>query len=260
MELIHKIRRGFIDRNRNRSQRVREPALSLRDTGGGAMSGPKLHGVSRTQAIAEGVLFDVSDLAHKAGFRCPLAVTPEALGACFGYGEAFESDGGPYTAKEEACLRDLLKLLRHAHIPLDGGSNRVDFVVDVLNETRREMPPVMQLCVACGLRHKDLPAITVMLPTESDSAYDDRVSETGHSCAVRVAAAKSGRFWNDATVFAAVPGSRPGAVKNSIARTIATSPNAPAEFPSFPRRAKSRGRTRPPLTRAASPKSGCHPA
>jgi Family of unknown function (DUF6573) len=143
------------------------------------MSGPKLHGVSRTRAIAEGVLFDVSDLAHEAGFRCPLAVTPEALGACFGYGGAFESDGGPYTAEEEACLRDLLKLLRHALIPLDGGSNRVDFVVDVLNETRPEMPPVMQLRVACGLRHGDLPAITVMLPTESDSAYDDRVPETG---------------------------------------------------------------------------------
>lgn len=147
------------------------------------MSGPKRDGLSRTRAIAEGLLFDISDLAHAAGFRCPLAVTPEALGACFGCGGAFDADGDelrPYTAEELACLRDLLKLLRHALIPLDGGSARADFVVDVLNDSRPEMPPVMQLRVACGLRQKDQAAITVMLPTETDSPYDDRIPETDH--------------------------------------------------------------------------------
>ena len=131
-------------------------------------------------AIDEGSLINISDLAREAGFRCPVVLTAGAFDACIARARSFDDDDDKaLSAEETGQLRDLLKLLRHALIPLDGGSTGVDFAVDVLNENRPELPPVMQLCVACGLRHGDLPAITVMLPGESEFADDDRVPENG---------------------------------------------------------------------------------
>ena len=131
-------------------------------------------------AIDDGSLLDISALAREAGFRCPVVLTVGAFDACVARAAGFdEDDDDALSAEESGRLRDLLKLLRHALVPLGGGSTRVNFAVDVLNDNRPELPPVVHLCVACGPHDGAEPAITVMLPGEREDADNDRAPGDG---------------------------------------------------------------------------------
>ena len=61
-------------------------------------------------------------------------------------------------------LAPLLDLLRHSLLPLDGGDERVEFAVDVLNDERPG--DLIRLSVVCGPGDDGEPAITVMLEHE----------------------------------------------------------------------------------------------
>jgi hypothetical protein len=114
------------------------------------------------------LIHDVSELAREAGFRCPVAVTAGAWGACVAVPGSFAA------GDETGRVRDLLKLLRHALIPLDGGAERVEFAVDVLNDNRVGGPPLVRLSAACGPGDGGEPAITVRLPSEREYTDGDR--------------------------------------------------------------------------------------
>ena len=48
---------------------------------------------SRAQAIADGVLIDVSDVAKEAGFRFPVAMTADAWSDCVAWRENSQGAG-----------------------------------------------------------------------------------------------------------------------------------------------------------------------
>lgn len=104
---------------------------------------------TRAQAIADGVLVDVSPTAREAGFRFPVAVT-EAVWRGVVEATAANRD----TAGQ---LWDLLQIMRLAGRRSTG--SRVDFQVSTNGKTH-------DLYALCGPGDTPEPVITVMLPEE----------------------------------------------------------------------------------------------
>ena len=115
---------------------------------------------TRAQAIADGVLIDVSELAKQAGFCYPVAVTAGVWAECVAV------PTGVTCQDETGRLWDVLQLLRFAiaRQKLDG--ERVDFAVHVRNDNRDGDPPLVHLYALCGPGDDAEPVITVMLPSE----------------------------------------------------------------------------------------------
>ena len=114
---------------------------------------------TRAQAIADGVLIDVSDLAKQVGFRYPVAVTAGVWAECVTKPE------GVACPNETGRLFVLLNMLGMAileHREVD----RVDFDVPVGNDHREGDPPLVRLYALCGPGDDAEPVITVMLPHE----------------------------------------------------------------------------------------------
>jgi hypothetical protein len=124
---------------------------------------------TRAQAIADGVLVDVSELAREAGFRFPVAVTAGVWAECVAVPE------GVTGQDETGRLWDVLHLLRvaiagmnkdvtprHALPGQTARGERVDFAVHVRNDNREGDPPLVQLYALCGPGDDAEPVITVM--------------------------------------------------------------------------------------------------
>src|SRR5512135_1118822 len=115
---------------------------------------------TRAQAIADGVLVDVSKLAKEAGFRFPVAVTAGVWAACVAVPPGV--DGQDETGR----LWDVLNVLRFAIARQRKDGERVDFAVHVRNDNREGDPPQVKLYALCGPGDDAEPVITVMLPHE----------------------------------------------------------------------------------------------
>jgi hypothetical protein len=115
---------------------------------------------TRAQAIADGVLIDVSELAKEAGFRFPVALT------CGVWAECVEVPDGVAGQDETGRLWDVLNMLRFAIARQKSDAERVDFAVHVRNDNREGDPPLVHLYALCGPGDDAAPVITVMLPTE----------------------------------------------------------------------------------------------
>ncbi len=118
-----------------------------------------IHSYSRAEALADGVLIDVTEAARDAGFRVPVALTCGAWGACVSVPEG-ERDFGP---SEAGRLRDVLDLL-HLAIEEDDGGTRRRFGVRVRDGSGEVA--VVKLVAACGPNDDASPCVTVMLPGE----------------------------------------------------------------------------------------------
>ena len=114
---------------------------------------------TRAQAIADGVLVDVSEVAREAGYKIPVAVTAGVWAECV------EVPRGVTGQDETGRLWDVLMMLRHA-IAKSGEGNRVDFAVHVRKDNEECTPPLVPLYAVCGPGDDAEPVITVMLPHE----------------------------------------------------------------------------------------------
>ena len=114
---------------------------------------------TRAQAIADGVLVDVSELAKESGFRFPVAVTAGVWAECVAVpdGVAGQDETGRLWACCTCCGC-------HRCGRKDG--ERVDFSVYVRNDNREDFPPHVKLYALCGPGDDSKPVITVMLPHE----------------------------------------------------------------------------------------------
>ena len=115
---------------------------------------------TRAQAIADGVLVDVSELAKQAGFRFPVAVTAGVWAECVAVPDGVSGQD------ETGRLWDVLNVLRFAIARQKGDCERVDFAVHVRNDNRAGDPPLVRLYALCGPGDDAEPVITVMLPSE----------------------------------------------------------------------------------------------
>jgi hypothetical protein len=118
-----------------------------------------VHRYTRADAIADGVLIDVSAVAREAGFCYPVALTAAAWAKCVAVppGVACQDEAGR--------LWDVLFLLACA-VRRGGSGSEVRFAVHVRNDNRDRTPPLVRLKALCGPGDRGEPVVTVMMPDE----------------------------------------------------------------------------------------------
>lgn len=116
---------------------------------------------TRRQAIADGVLIDVTPTAREAGFRYPVAVT------CGVWAECIAVPAGVEWQDEAGRLWDVLSMLVFASRqstpePL----SEIRYKLHVQNDDRDGVPPLVELVAVCGPDDDGSPCVTIMLPGE----------------------------------------------------------------------------------------------
>jgi hypothetical protein len=118
----------------------------------------RIYRYSRADAIADGVLVDVTATAREAGIRYPTAVTEAVWDFCVAVPPGVECQD------EAGRLWDVLFLLAMA--ARHSGGAEIRFAVHVRNDNREGAPPLVHLKALCGPGDGGEPVITVMLPNE----------------------------------------------------------------------------------------------
>ena len=111
---------------------------------------------TRAQAIEDGVLIDVSEMAKEAGFTMPVAITATAWGMYVTVPDGVECQD------EQGRLWDILSMLRFA-IKRGGQGSQLLFTLLVNNDGE---PKPVELKAICGPGDDAEPVITIMLPHE----------------------------------------------------------------------------------------------
>ncbi len=117
-----------------------------------------IHSYTRAEAIADGVLIDVSGVAREVGIRYPVALTAAAWARCVAV------PPGVPCQDEAGRLWDVVWLLACA--ARRGGGPEVRFGVHVRNDNRERTPPLVRLKAGCGPGDQGGRVVTVMLPDE----------------------------------------------------------------------------------------------
>ena len=127
--------------------------------------GPVLSVYSRAQAIADGILIDVSDTAREAGFKIPVAVTRAVWDRLVALPEGYLG-----FQDESGRLWDVL-WMAHCYAVRASNSDRVRMCV-LVRDIRKDLrdsnrPPRRHLpIVAIGAGDDGGPVITIMWPEE----------------------------------------------------------------------------------------------
>ena len=119
-----------------------------------------LHTYTRAEAVADGVLIDVTETAREAGFRVPVAVTAAA------WAEYVAVPPGVGGQDEGGRLWDVLWMMLVAIRKGGGSAGEVRYRLHVRNDDRDGPPPLVELKAACGPADDGSPCVTVMLPDE----------------------------------------------------------------------------------------------
>lgn len=119
-----------------------------------------IHTYTRAEAIADGVLIDVTGTAKQTGFRIPVAVTAAV------WAEYVAVPQGVEDQDERGRLWDVLWMLYVAiRSNRDSGAN-LHYRLHVRNDNRAGEPPLVELKAVCGPADDGSPCVTVMLPDE----------------------------------------------------------------------------------------------
>jgi hypothetical protein len=117
-----------------------------------------IHVYTRAQAIADGVLIDVTETANEAGIRYPVAITQAV------WAEYVAIPDGVEGQDESGRLWDILWMLAVAIRRSREPGDTLSYQLYVRNDNRR--PKLVTLKAVCGPADDGLPCITVMLPNE----------------------------------------------------------------------------------------------
>ena len=120
---------------------------------------PLIFSYTRAQAMADGVLIDVTTAAKEAGFVIPVAMTATAWSECV------RVPAGVAGQSESGRLWDVLNLLRFA-IRQSNGEAELLFQLHVRNDDTEGEPPLVTLKAVCGPGDDPSPCLTIMLPDE----------------------------------------------------------------------------------------------
>ncbi len=119
-----------------------------------------IYAYTREQAIADGVLVDVSDTAKEAGFKWPVAVTVAVWNEVVTPTPLDEQEG----QSKEGRLWDVLWMARLAAKSSNDDSDSVLFQVIVLRDRKQET--VTLKMVLSAEAPDGGPCLTIMLPNE----------------------------------------------------------------------------------------------
>ncbi|NDJ27711.1 hypothetical protein DMB95_07000 [Campylobacter sp. MIT 12-8780] len=117
-----------------------------------------IYSYSRKQAIEDGVLVDVSEMAKEAGFKYPVAITSSLY--------ALLNENKPKTEDFEGRLWDILNIL-HLEIARtkDLKIDRIDFSVHI-NTLNTKESNIHKLKCICGAGDNAEPVLTIMFINE----------------------------------------------------------------------------------------------
>jgi hypothetical protein len=118
------------------------------------------HIYSRSDAIRDGVLIDVTSVASEAGIRFPVALTRAVWERCV------TVPPGVICQDEAGRLWDVLWMLRCAIRGSKDGGSEVRFALHVRNDNRESTPPLVRLKAVCGPGDQGEPVVTVLMPDE----------------------------------------------------------------------------------------------
>lgn len=127
----------------------------------GELFGGLAFAYTRQQALADGVLVDVTEQAREAGFKVPAAVT-RAVWTNF-----VEAPSGVECQDEAGRLWDVLWMCRFfAGRPGNRKASEFRFRLHVRNDDRPGEPPLVTLKAVCGPDDERRPCLTIMTPEE----------------------------------------------------------------------------------------------
>ena len=115
---------------------------------------------TRAQALKDGVLVDVSELAREAGFKWPVAVTDHLYHSYIVPALALVAEGGSIQGR----LWDTLSVLRHT-IRSSKDDTYLRFTV-LFQMSPRVAPVPVDLVSVAGPDDNGSPCITIMLPED----------------------------------------------------------------------------------------------
>lgn len=115
---------------------------------------------SRSQALADGVLIDVSDFAREAGFKLPVAVSDTLYHGYLTPPLELAKEGQSLDGR----LWDTLSVLRYA-IKSASATDRLSFTV-LFAQASDATPVSVNLLAVCGPGDSGEPVITIMLPSD----------------------------------------------------------------------------------------------
>ncbi len=119
--------------------------------------GPVIDRYTRAEAIQDGVLIDVSEMAQEAGIKYPTAFTSAV------WADYVRVPEGVTCQDEQGRLWDILNMFRFAAKKIKG-KDILRFEVLVKNNNRK--PKLVSLKAICGPGDTWDPVITIMLPDE----------------------------------------------------------------------------------------------
>ena len=114
---------------------------------------------TRADAIRDGVLVDVSNFAHEAGFAIPVAITRAAYDSYIVPSDSLRSDG----QSTEGRLWDALQVL-WITARRNGGSTIMFSVLFLMSAATKPEP--IELNAMCHPGDNREPVVTIMLPNE----------------------------------------------------------------------------------------------
>lgn len=124
-----------------------------------------IHTYTRAQAIADGVLVDVTDTAAEAGFKVPVAITRAAWADCVEWNDEIEARKA-VTQDESGRLWDVLWMAFLACRAKGESQRRIFELHRVPREGRGNRPRRVALAVTIGPGDDPAPVITIMQPNE----------------------------------------------------------------------------------------------
>jgi len=119
--------------------------------------GAVISSYSRAQAIADGLLVDVSEMAQEAGIKHPMAVTAAV------WAQYVTVPDGVEGQDERGRLWDVLNMFRFAALR-SAGQDKLRFEVLVRNDNTRPKPVTLK--AICGPGDTPEPVLTILLPDE----------------------------------------------------------------------------------------------
>ncbi len=130
-----------------------------------SLFGEVIYAYTREQAMADGVLVDVSETAREAGFRWPVAITQSAWEDCIAW---TEEDSRHQTYQDESGrLWDVLWMASHAIRSASTNQSQTMYeLYRVPRDGKCTEARLTKLKLVAGSGDHGEPVITIMLPTE----------------------------------------------------------------------------------------------
>lgn len=122
--------------------------------------GELIFAYTREQAISDGVLVDVSEVAKEAGFKMPVALTRAV------FENYVRVPEGVHAQDEAGRLWDILHMTAFAARRCDPDASEIPVLLHVRNSNRPGTPPLVRLKAHCGPGDRGEPVVTIMTPDE----------------------------------------------------------------------------------------------